>query len=103
MPTWTARLLGAAVALVSYAAAAQEEPPPPPPPGIETAGAAGQNQPDARSGSQDFSDPSQLFSGTPGAFIGVGFGKIDKDTYVSTIINTEMALGPVAVFLGVPL
>jgi len=99
----TARVLGAALALASYSAAAQEEPPPPPPPGIETAGAAGQNQPDAHSGSQNFSDPSQLFSGTPGAFIGVGFGKIDKDTYVSTIINTELALGPVAVGLGVPL
>ena len=78
----TPRLLFAAAcaALLSSAAFAQEEPPPPPPPGIETAGAAGQNQPDARSGSQDFADPSQLFSGTQGAFIGIGFGKIDKDT-----------------------
>ncbi len=100
----TRRLLCAAcAALLSSAALAQEEPPPPPPPGIETAGAAGQNQPDAHSGSQNFADPSQLFSGTPGAFVGVGFGKIDKDTYVSTVINTELALGPWAVGLGVPL
>jgi len=104
MPGRTHRLLFAAcAALLSSAAFAQEEPPPPPPPGIETAGAAGQNQPDARSGSQNFADPSQLFSGTPGAFVGVGFGKIDKDTYVSTVINTELALGPFAVGLGVPL
>jgi len=104
MPGRTRRLLFAAcAALLSSAAFAQEEPPPPPPPGIETAGAAGQNQPDARSGSQNFADPSQLFSGTPGAFVGVGFGKIDKDTYVSTVINTELALGPFAVGLGVPL
>jgi len=101
----TPRLLFAAAcaALLSSAAFAQEEPPPPPPPGIETAGAAGQNQPDARSGSQDFADPSQLFSGTQGAFIGIGFGKIDKDTYLSTVINTELGLGPFAVGLGVPL
>jgi len=104
MPCRTPRLLSAAcAALLSSAAFAQEEPPPPPPPGIETAGAAGQNQPDARSGSQDFADPSQLFSGTPGAFIGVGFGKIDKDTYLSTVINTELGLGPFAVGLGLPL
>ena len=104
MPGRTHRLVFAAcAALLSSAAFAQEEPPPPPPPGIETAGAAGQNQPDARSGSQNFADPSQLFSGTPGAFVGVGFGKIDKDTYVSTVINTELALGPFAVGLGVPL
>ena len=90
-------------ALLSSAAIAQEDPAPPPPPGIETAGAAGQNQPDAHSGTQSFADPSQLFGGTPGAFIGVGFGKIDKDTYVSTVINTELALGPVALGLGIPL
>ena len=103
MLDWTSRLLCAAsAALLSFAALAQEEPPPPPP-GIETAGAAGQNQPDAHSGSQNFADPSQLFTGTPGAFIGVGIGRIDKDTYVSTVINTELALGPMAVGLGVPL
>jgi hypothetical protein len=99
----TSRLLCAAcTALLSFAAFAQD-PPPPPPPGFETAGAAGQNQPDAYSGSQNFADPSQLFTGTPGAFIGVGLGKIDKDTYISTVINTEFGLGPFAVGLGIPL
>ena len=100
-----ARALAAlALALLAPAFAfAQEEPPPPPPPGMETAGAAGQNQPDAHSGSQAFADPSQLFNGMPGAFIGIGVGKIDKDTYVSTVINTEFTLGPVALGVGVPL
>src|SRR5690349_14577463 len=103
MSKLTTRLLCVACALLLSSAAVAEEPPPPPPPGFETAGAAGQNQPDAYSGSQNFADPSQLFTGTPGAFIGVGLGKIDGDTYVTTVINTEFALGPFAVGLGVPL
>jgi hypothetical protein len=103
MPNRTASLLCATSALLLSSAALAEDPPPPPPPGFETAGAAGQNQPDAYSGSQNFADPSQLFTGTPGAFIGLGVGKIDGDTYLTTVINTEFALGPFAVGLGLPL
>jgi hypothetical protein len=97
------RLVLIALSALFASAAAAQEPSPPPPPGMETAGAAGQNQPDAHSGSQAFADPSQLFTGTPGAFIGVGIGKIGGDTYISTTINTEFALGPVGLGLGVPL
>ena len=80
MSNRSSRLLCAACALLFSSAALAEDPSPPPPPGFETAGAAGQNQPDAYSGSQNFADPSQLFTGTPGAFIGLGLGKIDGDT-----------------------
>lgn len=103
MSNRTSRLLCAASALLLSSGALAQDPSPPPPPGFETAGAAGQNQPDAYSGSQNFADPSQLFTGTPGAFIGVGLGKIDGDTYFTTVINTEFALGPFGVGLGLPL
>ncbi len=83
---------------LSGAAAAQQQPP-------ETSGVGGQNQPNASgTGSAAFSDPSQLFSGQAGAYIGVAFTKIGSEgTYASTIISTEFSLGPLGVGLALPL
>src|SRR4051794_36312158 len=93
----TVRPFLAALAL-SAAALAQEQQPP------ETTGLAGQDQPNASGVGQSFSDPSQLFSGKAGALLGIGFGGIEGEgLYASTIINTELNLGPVGLGLALPL
>jgi hypothetical protein len=85
--------------MISAAAAAQDLQPP------ETSGIGGQNQPSASGGNgQAFADPSLLFGGTPGAFIGVAVNNIEGEgSYASTVINTEFSLGPVGLGLSVPL
>ncbi len=94
-------LLAALAALSVGPVSAQEEPPPPPPSG--PSGIGGQNQPGQGQG-QPFSDPSQLFSGSSGAFFGLGFTNISGEgLYVNTIVNTEFDLGPVGLGLGLPL
>jgi hypothetical protein len=94
------RLLAIAV-VISTAALAQETPTIPP----EATGIGGQNQPNASgTGSASFSDPSLLFAGTPGAFIGVGLTNIQGEgLYASTIVSTEFNLGPVGLGLALPL
>jgi hypothetical protein len=89
----------ALVAALSASAVAQETPEVPPQ--LETA----QPQPNAAgTGSQSFADPSMLFSGTPGAFLGLAVHGIQGEgLYASTIINTEFSLGPVGVGLALPL
>ena len=95
-----ALLLAALGALSVAPARAQEEPPPPP---SGTSGLGGQNQPGQGAG-QSFSDPSQLFTGTSGAFFGLGFTNISGEgLYASTIVNTEFNLGPVGLGLALPL
>src|SRR5919201_373909 len=86
-------------ALLSTAAAAQEQPAP------EPGGVGGQNVPSAGAlGSQAFTDPSQLFSGQSGAFLGAAFSRIPGEgNYIHTIINTEFNLGAVGVGLSLPL
>ncbi len=103
--TWSAASL-VALLLAANAAFAQDEPPPPPPPlNPETAGVGGQNQPAPGSpnGNQAFANPSELFSGRAGAFIGLGFAKIDGDYYLATTVNTDFGLGPVGVGLALPI
>src|SRR5260370_1538529 len=95
-PAVASTALLAALALSPGAASAQEPAPPP-------TGSGGQNIPNASGGGQAFADPSQLFSGEGGAFIGVGIGKIDGDVYATTLLNTDFSLGPVGVGLGLPL
>ncbi|TMA41386.1 MAG: hypothetical protein E6J82_12690 [Deltaproteobacteria bacterium] len=91
-------VIAAAAFLIASAAIAQEQHPP------ETSGMSGQNQPDAAAGNQAFADPSLLFSGTPGAFIGLAVNNIQGEgSYASTVINTEFSLGPVGVGLSLPL
>ncbi|HMC34568.1 MAG TPA: hypothetical protein VKH65_09185, partial [Myxococcales bacterium] len=65
-------VITAAAFLIASAAIAQEHPP-------ETSGMSGQNQPDAAAGNQAFADPSLLFSGTPGAFIGLAVNNIQGE------------------------
>src|SRR5438270_386911 len=56
----------AATLLIAAAAGAQEQRPP------ETSGVSGQNQPNASAGNgQAFADPSLLFGGKDGAFVGL--------------------------------
>src|SRR5438132_13198666 len=82
---------------LSSAAAAQDQPPP------ETSGLAGQNQPNASGVGQAFADPSQLFSGKAGAFFGLAFQTISGEgLYASTVINTELNLGPWGLGLALP-
>src|SRR3954471_18074294 len=89
----------ASTLLIAAAAAAQEQRPP------ETSGAAGQNEPNAASDNgQAFSDPSALFSGNSGAFIGLAVRNIQGEgSYASTVVNAEFNLGPVGLGLSVPL
>jgi hypothetical protein len=83
---------------VSLAAAAQDASSP------ETSGLAGQNQPNAAGNGQAFADPSQLFGGQAGAFLGLGVNRIQGEgLYAATIINTEFNLGPVGLGLSLPL
>lgn len=88
-------------ALLSSAALAQT----PPQQAPETGGIGGQNVPNAAGfGSEAFADPSLLFSGTAGAYVGLGFKKIEGEgLYASTVLNTEFSLGKVGVGLGLPL
>ncbi len=95
-PAVASTALLAALALSPGAASAQEQAPTP-------TGSGGQNIPNASGGGQAFADPSQLFSGEGGAFIGVGIGKIDGNVYATTLLNTDFSLGPVGVGLGLPL
>jgi hypothetical protein len=89
----------AATLLIAAAAMAQDQRPP------ETSGVGGQNEPNASAGgAQAFADPSLLFGGTPGAFIGVAVNNIQGEgSYAATVINTEFSLGPVGLGLSVPL
>ncbi len=89
----------ASTVLIAAAAAAQEQRPP------ETTGAAGQNEPNAASGNgQAFSDPSALFSGSPGAFVGLAVRNIQGEgSYAATVVNAEFSLGPVGLGLSLPL
>ena len=98
-------LLAALVLGGAFAAPAQEEPPPPPPTAPEPSGIGGQNQPSQPgTNGQAFADPSQLFSGTSGAFFGLGFNSISGEgVYAATIISTEFTLGPVGLGLALPL
>lgn len=90
----------AALAFAAPAVLAQDVPPAP---ATESAGIGGQNQPAGDQG-QAFADPSQLFSGRAGAFLGLGVTSIGGEgVYASTIINTEFNLGPVGLGLALPL
>ena len=84
--------------LFAAAAAAQEQQPP------ETGGIGGQNVPNAAGASgQAFTDPSQLFSGTSGMFLGAAFYRIEGEgNYISTVVNTEFNLGAIGVGLALP-
>ena len=95
-PAFLSTALLAVLALSPGAASAQEQAP-------TSAGAGGQNLPNASGGGQAFADPSQLFSGQGGAFLGVGIGKIGGDVYATTLLNADFSVGPVAVGLGLPL
>lgn len=88
--------------VLAGAAVAQDAPPQQQP---ETGGIGGQNLPNAAGmGGQAFTDPSQLFTGTSGAFFGVGFNRIaGEGDYINTVINTEFNLGPVGLGLSLPL
>ena len=98
----TATLFAALTAAFSLAASAQGTAPQQQP---ETGGLGGQNVPNAGgTGNQAFSDPSLLFSGRAGAFVGLGFNRIPGEgNYLNTIINTEFSLGPVGLGLSLPL
>ncbi|HZR07442.1 MAG TPA: hypothetical protein VFA79_02590 [Myxococcales bacterium] len=89
----------AATLLIAAAAAAQEQKPP------ETSGVSGQNLPNASGGNgQAFADPSQLFGGTDGTFIGLAVNNIQGEgSYAATVINTQFSLGPVGLGLSLPL
>jgi hypothetical protein len=89
----------AATLLIAAAAAAQDQKPP------ETSGMSGQNQPNASGGNgQAFADPSLLFGGTDGAFIGLAVNNIQGEgSYAATVINTQFSLGPVGLGLSLPL
>jgi hypothetical protein len=90
--------LPAAVAtiLIATASAAQD------PSAPET---SGQNQPSAAGGNgQAFPDPSQLFGGSDGAFIGLAVNNIQGEgSYAATVINAQLSLGPVGLGLSLPL
>src|SRR5882724_6217264 len=86
------RILGTTL-LFAAAAAAQEQ------------ASGGQTQPNAAAANgQAFADPSLLFGGTPGAYIGLAVNNIQGEgSYAATVINTEFNLGPVGLGLSVPL
>lgn len=91
--------LAALVVLLAAAASAQDQQPP------ETGGLGGQNVPNASGISgQAFTDPSQLFSGRSGMFLGAAFNRIPGEgNYIATVVNTEFNLGPVGLGLQLPL
>ncbi len=97
MSVCTLRPFFVTACLLAGVANAQENTPPPNPSGI-----AGQDQPPVGQ-SQAFTDPSQLFSGRSGAFIGLGIGQIAGDLYASTVVNTDFSIGPVGLGLQLPL
>src|SRR5438132_7235840 len=86
------RILGTTL-LFAAAAAAQDQ------------ASTGQSQPNASAANgQAFADPSLLFGGTPGAYVGLAVNNIQGEgSYASTVINTEFSLGPVGLGLSVPL
>src|SRR6266481_1724896 len=86
------RILGTTL-LFAAAAAAQEQ------------ASGGQTQPNAAAANgQAFADPSLLFGGTPGAYVGLAVSNIQGEgSYAATVINTEFNLGPVGLGLSVPL
>ncbi len=86
------RILGTTL-LFAAAAAAQEQ------------ASGGQTQPNAAAANgQAFADPSLLFGGTPGAYVGLAVNNIQGEgSYAATVINTEFNLGPVGLGLSVPL
>ena len=71
----------------------------------ETGGVGGQNVPNAAGvGGQAFADPSLLFSGQPGAFVGLGVTNIEGEgLYASTFISAEFNLGSIGLGLAFPL
>ena len=85
--------------LLATATSAQEQVPP------ETGGIGGQNVPNASAlGSQSFTDPSQLFTGQSGMFLGAAFNRIPGEgNYIATVVNTEFSIGPVGLGLQLPL
>jgi hypothetical protein len=86
----------ASTALIAAAAAAQEQPPP------ETNGMGPPNA--AGFNGQSFTDPSALFGGSSGAFIGLAVQNIQGEgSYAATVVNADFSLGPVGVGLAVPL
>ncbi|HUJ25211.1 MAG TPA: hypothetical protein VLW85_04280 [Myxococcales bacterium] len=91
--------LAALAFLLAAAASAQDQQPP------ETGGIGGQNVPNASGISgQAFTDPSQLFTGTSGLFLGAAFNRSPGEgNYISTVVNTEFNLGPVGLGLQLPL
>lgn len=91
--------LAALAALLATAAAAQDQQPP------ETGGVGGQNVPSASgAGGQAFTDPSQLFTGQSGIFLGAAFNRIvGEGNYARTVVNTDFAIGPVGLGLSLPL
>ena len=86
------RILGTTL-LFAAAAAAQDQ------------ASTGQSQPNASAANgQAFADPSLLFGGAPGAYVGLAVNNIQGEgSYASTVINTEFNLGPVGLGLSVPL
>ncbi|TMB09283.1 MAG: hypothetical protein E6J66_15020, partial [Deltaproteobacteria bacterium] len=86
------RILGTTL-LFAAAAAAQDQ------------ASTGQNQPNASAANGEaFADPSLLFGGAPGAYVGLAVNNIQGEgSYASTVINTEFNLGPVGLGLSVPL
>jgi hypothetical protein len=89
----------AILALLASAAAAQDQTTP------ETGGIGGQNVPNASgAGGQAFTDPSQLFSGQSGLFLGAAFNRIvGEGNYAKTVVNTDFSIGPVGLGLALPL
>lgn len=91
--------LAALAVLLATAAAAQDQQPP------ETSGVGGQNVPSASgAGGQAFTDPSQLFTGQSGIFLGAAFNRIvGEGNYARTVVNTDFGIGPVGLGLSLPL
>src|SRR5215813_730395 len=86
----------ASTVLIAAAAAAQEQPPPENN-GMGLPNAAGFN-------GQTFTDPSALFGGGSGAFIGLAVQNIQGEgSYAATVVNADFSLGPVGLGLAVPL
>src|SRR5437764_14573399 len=86
------RILGTTL-LFAAAAAAQDQ------------ASTGESQPNASAANgQAFADPSLLFGGSPGAYVGLAVNNIQGEgSYASTVINTEFNLGPVGLGLSLPL
>lgn len=93
-----ARLAAFALVLATAVAAQEQQSP-------EPGGVGGQNVPNASgAGGQAFTDPSQLFSGQSGMFLGAAFSRIaGEGNYLKTVANTDFSIGAVGLGLALPL